>query len=190
MQGAMNRTFRVNFMKRSKIIKISSIAVTLVILLVIVVLLRSQPQQTPVPAFKFLSGRAPTARIEVKKYSYRLSRFGYSFEADFNDIAADANSELSALGYVNNTHIDSYYPSVKYFIPGTQASIMENSIQIVKNCTLRFISPRDGDNLIFPDQYVSLGKDGWVIVEIVQSKKQSWFVANMNYFFNKLRGLE
>lgn len=175
-------------MKKSSIKKICTSIIIVAAILFLVVLFQSIPAS--IPKYKFLNGRTPDAQIEVKRYGYRISRFAYSFEGDFNDINADASSELSELGYMCSSNIDSYYPSVRYDMPGTQASIMAEPVQIIKDNILRIQPSREGSNLVFPDQYISLNKAGWITIIIVRSKKQNWLIAQIKYLFNKLRGLE
>jgi hypothetical protein len=159
-------------MKRLNIIKISAIAVTMVILLVIVVLLRSQPQQAPVPAFKFLSGRMLIAREEKNKSGINETLFVYSFEADFNNIVAVANSELSALGYINSIH-NANPPSIKYYLHGKKP-IELSSVYIIKNH-------------IINAQYERHSRDGWVTVEIEQDRQQNRFIVMIKQLLNKFR---
>ena len=172
-------------MKKSSIKKICDSLIVIIFLSIIAFTLRPKPAKAP--AYKFLGGRTPDAQIEVKYGAFEISRFAYSFEGDFNDIIAIADSELSELGYICRSNIVDFYPSsVKYYIPGTQASLMENSVQIVKDNTLLIHPARKGSNLIFPDQYISLGKAGWIKIVIVQSKKQNWLIYNIHKLMNKL----
>ncbi|MEJ2649912.1 MAG: hypothetical protein P8016_16075, partial [Sedimentisphaerales bacterium] len=94
-------------MKKSSVIKISAAAILILIILFVVGTLRYRP--APAPAFKFLSGRGSYIRIDSLKPKLRETRFVYSFEADFNDIVADAKSELSALGYFVGTDSPEIY---------------------------------------------------------------------------------
>jgi hypothetical protein len=159
-------------MKKSSIKKIVIITLTVVILLVIVVLLRSQPQQAPVPAFKFLSGRMLIAREEKNKSGINETLFVYSFEADFNNIVAVANSELSALGYINSIH-NANLPSIKYYLHGKKP-IELSSVYIIKNH-------------IINAQYERHSRDGWVTVEIEQTKQKNRLIIIFKNFLSKFR---
>jgi hypothetical protein len=172
-------------MKKSTIKIICAAVIIVAAILFLVVLFQSIPAS--IPKYKFLNGRTPVAQIEVKLDGYRISRFAYSFEGDFSDIIADANSELSELGYICSSSIDSYIPSVRYDMPGTQASMMAEPVQIIKDNILSIQPSRKGSNLVFPDQYISLNKAGWITVIIVQSKKQNWLINKMNLLRDKLR---
>ncbi len=175
-----------DFMKKSSIIKICAAIIVIVVLILFIVLL-SKPASVQVATFKFLNGRTPVAQIEVKLDGYRISRFAYSFEGDYDDIIADANSELSDLGYICSSNIDSYYPSVRYDMPGTQASIMAEPVQIIKDNILSIQPSRKGSNYLFPDQYISLNKAGWITVIIVRSKKPNTLIVVFKKLLNKFR---
>src|SRR4030042_5016079 len=104
-------------MKKSVIIKISAILVAIVFLLVLAGLLR-RPVSTPMPVFNFLSGRGQAIHVEDAKSVHKAEGDFYSFKADFNDVCAAARSELSALGYVENSFPGQQPRSCDYWLQG------------------------------------------------------------------------
>ncbi len=173
-------------MKKLSIRKKVAIAAALVILLVIVVLLRSQPRQAIVPAFKFLSGREPIAQIEMNHPIYREIRFVYSFEADFDDMITDANSELSNLGYFVIPNLNGDFTKVVYRLSGKKIND-EIVVSIVRNQKMDISPPPKNFKYETPVSYIYLEKEGWVSIVIIQKENKNWFIRNFTRFMYMLR---
>ena len=173
-------------MKKSSIIKISAAAVLILIILFIIGTLRYRP--TPAPTFKFLSGRGSYIRIDSLKPKLRETRFIYSFEADYNDIVADANSELPALGYSEGSNsLKIYGEPVSFGLRGNKP-MDEISVIIIPNQKMNLFSTPEDSDYKTPAEYVWSWKNGWVSVEIRENKEVSWFTYGFLRLLNKLRG--
>ncbi len=85
---------------RKSVIKISLAIFVVVAGILLALLAVMMCDSGPEISLGFLDGRAMTARIEEDpgKSAHRTTREVYSFRADFNDVCARADAELSARG--------------------------------------------------------------------------------------------
>ncbi len=171
-------------MKKSSIKKIFSTVIIIAVIVILVALLQTKPALLPIQAFKFLSGRTLTTRIEDEPSIISRTRFVYSFEADFDSIVADANSELTALGYTIISDSDPNYPNVEYYSNGKKP-IIGTSINILKNIKMNVFSTPKNSDYKTPTQYVYGWQNGWVTVEITQRKEHNRFIVMLKNFLNK-----
>lgn len=75
-------------------VKLFLIVIASGVVLAVVATLLWPPRPLPLPTFRFLEGHAPTTHY-TKGGSPTAS---YCFESDFNDVCAEADAELVALG--------------------------------------------------------------------------------------------
>lgn len=116
-------------------------------------------------SFDFLDGRSMTCRIEQSRNSRRITRDVYSFEADFNDVCANLDSELSELGFTMSSERNPEYRMRDYLRK--------------KGSSIRWINVRISDKLIFsafpsPDGLDCHYEEGWVSIEIQRWQRQFW----------------
>jgi hypothetical protein len=173
-------------MKKSSIGKKLGIAVALLIFLAIVILLAYRPKPVPVPVFKFLSGHGSYIRIDELKPKLRETRFVYSFKADFKDIVADANSELSALGYSGDATLPVIIGMPVLFGLSGNKPMDGIVVGIFENKVMNVISTPKNSDYKTPPRHVYSWKNGCVSVEVTQSKEVSWFSYGFLRLLNKL----
>ncbi len=169
-------------MKKSSIIIISAAASLILIIIFVVGTLRYRPE--PVPTFKFLSGRTLTTQIEDDPSIISRTRFVYSFEADFDDFVADANSELTALDYSIISGSDPDYPNVEYYLRGKKP-IIGISVNILKNIKMNVFSTPKNSDYKTSTQYVYGWQNGWVTVEIEQRKQRNRIIVELKKLLHK-----
>lgn len=167
-------------MKRSVIKKSFVVAITISVLLTLLGLLRHYSK--PVPSFQFLSSRGPAICI---KEADRKTRFVYSFEADFNDVCADANIELSVLGYVDTTR-PRQEPRSREYMFRNKVHGGSVTVSIIDRHKLSVYSTPRRSEYSSPDLYAYHYRIGWVSVDIVQSRRPSVFWQKLLYWPNRL----
>ena len=162
-------------MKRP-VIKISlAIFVVVGILLgLLVVLTRDWGPET---SFGFLDGRALTARIEQDpgRSAYRTTREVYSFEADFNEVFAKVDAELSALGFKVDPSVvrGAFFLRHEYKLANaTSAKAVVVSLR--DGAELKVYSTPKSSKYSSPDRYEYHQKNGWVSIEIDRRRLRSW----------------
>lgn len=169
-------------MKRS-VIKISfAVAITIGVLLTPLGLLRRYSK--PMPSFQFLSSRGPAICIK-EAAGKTLDRKVYSFEADFNDVCADANAELSALGYVDTTR-PRQEPRSREYMFRNKVHGGSVTVSIIDRHKLSVYSTPQRSEHSSPDLYAYHYRVGWVSVNIVQSRRPSVFWQKLLYRPNRL----
>jgi len=172
-------------MKRSVIKKSFAVAITIGVLLTLLGLLRRYSK--PMPSFQFLSSRGPAICIKeaASKTLDRKTQFVYSFEADFNDVCADANAELSALGYVDTTR-PRQEPRSREYMFRNKVHGGSVTVSILDRHKLSVYSTPRRSEYSSPDLYAYHYRVGWVSVVIVQSRRPSVFWQNLLYWPNRL----
>jgi len=168
-------------MKRSLMIKSCVVAVILGILLVLLAFPRRNSQ--PIPSFQFLSGRGPAIRLE-SHFGERWhddTRFVYTFQADYNDVCADANSELLALGYVI-TKLPVQVPRYREYMRRNKAPIDLDKVLILDKTKFAVYSTPKGSKYSSPDRHTIHYRDGWVTVEIMQQRPPSGLQGKWRIF--------
>ena len=170
-------------MKKSIILRIFTALIIIVIILIIVTIFGYR--SASMPSYHFCSGRGKLVKMHA--YSdplFRQTIYCCSFEADFNDICADAVSELKELGYVGYT--SSLAADTRgYKLPGknsidvTAVKIMDNRKMVEVHATAKNSDERS------TTRYGYRKQDGWVSVEITQRRKQHWLAAKIRGFLNK-----
>lgn len=173
-------------MKRSLMIKSCVVAVILGILLVLLAFPRRNSQ--PIPSFQFLSGRGPAIRLE-SHFGERWhddTRFVYTFQADYNDVCADANSELLALGYVI-TKLPVQVPRYREYMRRNKAPIDLDKVLILDKTKFAVYSTPKGSKYSSPDRHTIHYRDGWVTVEIMQQRPPSGLQGKWRIFKAWLR---
>jgi hypothetical protein len=164
-----------------KVVKRRVIKISLAIFVVVGILLGLLAALTrdtgPEMSFGFLDGRAMTARIEQNpgRSAYRTTREVYSFQADFNEVLAKVDAELSALGF----KIDPFGVRGAFFLRRQYQLANATSARAV------VVSLRDGAELKVyatpksskyssPDRYEYHQKNGCVSIEIARRRLRSW----------------
>lgn len=174
-------------MKKSSIIKISAAAVLIFIIIFVVGTLRYS--HTSAPKFNFLNGQNSFIRIEELRSRIKETRFIYSLEADFNDIVADANSELTALGYLNNSTLMMSPPQILYYLSGKKPGDSITIRILDKHKMNVYVTPK-GSDYTTPTRYEYSWENGWISIEVTKSKQMNRFMYKFIYLINKLRGAE
>jgi len=167
-------------MERSVIKKSFAVAITIGVLLTLLGLLRRYSK--PMPSFQFLSSRGPAICI---KEAASKTRFVYSFEADFNDVCADANAELSALGYVDTTR-PRQEPRSREYMFRNKVHGGSVTVSIRDRHKLSVYSTPQRSEYSSPDLYAYHYRVGWVSVNTVQSRRPSVFWQKLLYWPNRL----
>ena len=154
-------------MKKSVVKRSLAVVIIVGIFLTLVGLLvwysRSRP---PIPSFRFLSGQGSALHVKDKRKSlYRTTRDIYSFEADFNDVCADANAELTALGFVDETPLGHESSrrvySLQKKVPGESVWI-----RILDKHKIAVYSTPESSEYSSPELHAYHYRDGWVSVEV------------------------
>ena len=122
---------------------------------------RTEPSM---PSFSFLSGRKPTYHsTNNSHYQYSITQDIYSFEADFNDVFPNANSELLALGFVDTTDTGQWHRDyeLRSGLPYERIRV-----RIYKKHKLSVYSTPESSDYSSPDRYEFYTRDGWVSVTV------------------------
>ena len=98
-------------MKKS-VIKISLAFGIIVMVLLILLGLRSIDEDGTIPSYRFLDGQNPTSYKDEKIGEF----YGYSFEADFNDVCLKADAELIGAGFVDRTRPGNKSSERRYYL--------------------------------------------------------------------------
>jgi|WetSurMetagenome_2_1015567.scaffolds.fasta_scaffold135840_3 hypothetical protein len=170
-------------MEKSLIKKICAAVIAIVVILILAAILLPKSAPVQVPTFKFLSGRTLTAQVETDQSGYRQISYVYSFEADFNDIVMEVNSELTALGYRQippspQSYILQYTLSSNKLTDGIMVYIRQNSKMNV------YLPPENSDFKI-RTRYIYGSKKGWVSIEVKQRQQRNRFIVMFKQLFNK-----
>jgi hypothetical protein len=142
-----------------------------------------------VPEFEFLKDKGSFIKIDLSDQSMTKEiRFVYSFEADYNDIVADANLELSALGYKGNFSQpkEAFYRSCTYFLRGEKPGASISVEFIDKNELIAYETPKNSE-YPSPDRYEYHIRDGWVSVQITLKSKKNRFMYKITSLLDKLK---
>jgi hypothetical protein len=179
-------------MKKSSIIKTCVAIIVIVTISILVVLLRFKPAPTPIPTFNFLSGRSPIAQIGSVQIHLKETCYYYSFEADFGDVIADANSEFSGLDY--DTHYGIYNPSSNdpertYYLHQKNPKI-QVIVRVLKNLKWEAPPPLNVSGHFMPNPPEPVLRNGWVTVEVIQREKENKFIVWLKRIGMKLRVLK
>lgn len=173
-------------MKKSVFIKIGAIVAASLILPSMIALLMYRPKPMHPPEFKFLSGRDSFVRIKEDSSKIKQTRFVFSFKADYNDIHADAESELLALGYQPILYASQpFFPEYRLKGRKPDDSI---SVRFIENYKLIDRSQEPDSDYISPVQVEYQRNDGWVSIQITQTRGRNRLFVIIKQFFQKLRG--
>lgn len=158
-------------MKR-RVVKISlAIIVIATILLSLLVLLTldSGSRMT----FGFLDGRALTARIERNpgRSAFRTTRDVYSFKADFNDVCAKVDAELTALGFTRLMDMPDS-DMREYRLNNSSNKLI--LVRVLNRNILSVYSTPKSSKYSNPDRHEYRWRSGWVSVEIAQTRLRAW----------------
>ncbi|UCF14359.1 MAG: hypothetical protein JSW59_13170 [Phycisphaerales bacterium] len=125
----------------------------------------------PEMSFGFLDGRALTASIKQYrgKSFYSTTREVYSFEADFNDVCAKADAELSVMGFKN---VSDGRRSLRNYRLGDHMSANKwIVVRILDMCWHEIYSSPEPSKFDGGEYY---RRTGWVSVEVRRSRLRSW----------------
>jgi len=158
-------------MKR-RAVKISLVVTVAVVILLglLVVLAWDWDLET---SFGFLDGRTMTGRIEQARNSRKITREVYSFEADFNDVCAKADAELSALGFRRLSE-GNQEPRMRDYLRKKSFSVRWVNVRVIDR--LKFSAgsaPKSSENSN-PDRWEYRDAEGWVSIEIQRVQRQFW----------------
>ena len=162
-------------MKR-RLIKVS-LVILVVVGIVLSLLVAMVCDSGPEISFGFLDGRTLTARIKEDPGTsrYRITQEVYSFEADFEDFLAEANAELSALGFIAVRGVGGRRVTPRrYSLPGT-GSAGPIGVYFRDSQKLKARTPAK-----LPDYYSHIERfqfvsaDGWVSVEVTRRRVRLW----------------
>lgn len=161
---------------KRRVIKISLAIFVVVAGILLALLAVMMCDSGPEISLGFLEGRAMTARIEeeTSKSAYRTTREVYSFRADFNDVCARADAELSATG--TKTLLFRGWPGREVAMYPFRSTFSGESVRvsIAAGKKLRkYLTPKwSKQSSLFGYNYEHT--DGWVSVEIIQTRPRSW----------------
>ena len=175
-------------MKKSYGIKICAAVLILVVCLIIFAFLLPKPAPIPEPTFKFLSGRTLTAKAKTNQLTKRETHYLYSFEADFGDVVADANSELSIWDFYKSS-IDEEgtdITEIQRRLPGKKP-IDNIVVRLIKNQKMNISSNPKNSVYKTSVPYVYSKQEGWVSVVVIQRQKKNWLIYHFNKILDKLR---
>ena len=132
---------------------------------------------TSMPSFYFLNGRKPAIRTQDDRKSlHRATRDIYSFQADFNNVCADANTELSYMGFLAET-----LPEQE---PCRQVYRLLNKLSD-ELVTVTIRDKHKSSEHSTPDFHAYEYRDGWVSVEIALWRRPFWTRQNLTYVLHK-----
>ena len=175
-------------MKR-RVLKIS-LAILIIVGILLGLLVALMMDSGPSMSFGFLDGITLTARKELDPGSpyYRETQYLYLFQADFNDICAKADTELSALGYMkgyDNTQVPHLkVPRKMRFVLFAQKAEEFTGIEILEG------HKPSADPAPKSSEYLSLDRnefqveDDWISVEVRRTRPRSW---PPQYFLHRLK---
>ena len=174
-------------MKKTSFKKICAAVIAIVVILILAAILLPKSAPVQVPTFKFLNGRTLTAFIESRQSFFLMTSYVYSFEADFNDIVTEVNSELTALGYrlvppSPQSNLVEYALSVK-------KPMDENFVYIRKDSKMNVYLPPENSDYKVRTRYVYGSKSGWVSIEVKQLQQRNRFMVMFKQLFNKSQEL-
>ena len=141
-------------------------------------LLQHRIDKPIVPSFKFLRGRGQMVKAKgtTEARDYRRIRYACSFEADYNDVCAAADKELTALGYVQTPFAGQ--PSYRRIYELQGPRIGDSIIVMI----LMEHQLKQNTIPLFATYY----KDGYVVVEINRMQRQSWLIYRIKYWSKRL----
>ena len=123
----------------------------------------SRPESS-MPTFKFLNGQKPAYHCKKNHLGNNITEDIYSFEADFDDVFPDANKELLALGFGDETRPDPGEWTRSYFLwKGPYEKI---HVRIHRRQKLGVYSTPESSDYSSPDRYEFHIRDGWVSVDV------------------------
>ena len=173
-------------MKKSTVVKTCCCIIVIAFIVILFAIILPKPGPAPIPIFDFLSGRTLIAKVETNQPTKREIQFLYSFEADFSNVVADANSELSILDFYNSSiDEETDISEIQRSLPG-QKPTERIVVRLIKNQKMK-INPTTKNPNNAPVQYIYEEKDGWVSVVIIQRQKKNWLICNFNKLLDKLR---
>jgi len=173
-------------MKKASITKTCSVVFVIIIMIIVMLFVISSE---PEPSYQFFSGRADFAKFHVySDPSFRQITYLCSFQADFNDICAQADKELLALGYEPTTAKWAQDESRLYQINGKSPKDY-SAVRIHKNLTIKKYLIDTNSNPAFRTG-TFYSQEGWIIVEVIESKTQNKYVGKIKHLLYKLHGWE
>jgi len=152
-------------MKKSAVKRFLAFVVIVgMVLAVIGLLLRYSRPEPSMPSFSFLGDRKPAAHSKNNSQTlYRITKDIYSFEADFNEVCLNANTELLALGFVDTTQPVLYCREYE-LRSGLPYELV--SVRIWDNQKLLVYSTSESSDYSSPERHGFDHRDGWVSVEV------------------------
>ena len=129
----------------------------IIICVLLMILLGLRPRDEDIPWYRFLGGRIPTFYTEFHEKSRAEDiLYTYSFEADFNDVCLNANTELISAGFVDRTLPSENFRKHTYWL---KKIFHRRSVLIVIHNNQYIEHPISKDGALSE-------KDGWIVVEI------------------------
>ncbi len=176
-------------MKKSTIKKIFPAIIVILVILILTAILQTRPAQVPIPEFKFLKGRTLNAQFANNDLYEKDTYYYYSFEADYNDVIADANSEFSGLHY-NTIGYPTANVSERMYSLSQKNPSNEILVRIFKNlkCEVSLAMNISGHNI--PSQPVHTNRYGWITVEVTQIEKKNKYIVLLKKLGIKLKVLK
>lgn len=156
-------------MKR-RVIKIA-LAIFVVVGILVGLLAAMALDSGPEMSFSFLDGRTMTGRIEQARNSRRVTREVYSFEADFNDVCAEADAELSAMGSQIASFSAGEIADREYRLGSHISANRWILVRIRDRYRLEVFSSPESSKL---DSSTYYPRKGWVSVEVRRRRLRSW----------------
>ncbi len=159
-----------------KVINRSVIKISLAIIVVVGLLLGLLAviacDSEPETSFGFLDDRTMTACIkqDPERAAYRSRREVYWFEADFNDVCAEMDAELSALGF-RRPFQGSQGSHMRIYVPGNNSLTKRLTVTILDKRRLVTSSISKSSTYLRPDRH---SRDGWVSIEISRARPRAW----------------
>jgi hypothetical protein len=123
----------------------------------------SRPRSS-MPSFNFLDGRKPVYHCKKSHLENNITEDIYSFEADFDDVFPDANTELLALGFADKSRSGSEMSYRDYLLlNGPYGKIR---VRMYTRHKLSVYSTPESSDYTSPDRYEFYLRDGWVSVKV------------------------
>ena len=167
-------------MKKTSFTKIFAAVFVVAVILNIAALLKRSIET--VPHFKFLDGSAALIKVgeEIRSTSNNKYIFyACSFEADFNDIYAKADSELSGLGFNLSDYTNNSFGKREYEWrqPDTDESVI-----VLENLKLEVFTDAENSGKLKSDSKV---RDGWITVIVMKNQKENWLIYKLRQLLRK-----
>lgn len=165
---------------KRRVVKIS-VAILVVVGIALGLLLLLVRDRRPEMSFGFLDGRTLTARIGVDGGRSRvINREIYAFQADFNDVVAEADIELSRIGFSLDDIMGVDPQNIRYVLFKTSGERITVCIRRGQRLSTR--TTRKPSKPFRSNRHVYREEDGWVSADICYDRPRPW-----PRFLNRLR---